>query len=90
MDLDVVQFFERMFDKDLFKNTIILVMGDHGHRFDGIRSTYIGRIEERMPFLGILLPETLQKSHPHLQVHSLIQKYFFNAIIWQYKQYLCC
>ncbi|XP_077294564.1 uncharacterized protein LOC143917051 [Arctopsyche grandis] len=67
MDLDVVQFFERMFDKDLFKNTIILVMGDHGHRFDGIRSTYIGRIEERMPFLGILLPETLQKSHPHLQ-----------------------
>lgn len=68
MDLDLLHFFERMFDNHLFDNTILLVMGDHGHRFDDIRSTFIGRIEERMPFLGILLPHSLQKSHPHLQV----------------------
>ena len=68
MDSNVLGFFERMFDSHLFDNTILIVMGDHGHRFDDIRSTFIGRIEERMPFLGILLPHSLQKSHPHLQV----------------------
>lgn len=53
-----------------FNNTAVLIMGDHGHRFDEIRSTVIGRVEERMPFLSISLPPSLEHLRGNLLLNS--------------------
>lgn len=56
---------------DLFKsgylnNTFLLFLSDHGHRFDAMRATLIGRIEERMPFFSLVVPPSLFKTHPQV------------------------
>ena len=47
-------------------NTVVIVLGDHGHRFSAIRQTDIGRVEERMPFLAVSLPTEFKHRYPHL------------------------
>lgn len=53
-----------------FNNTAVLIMGDHGNRFDDIRSTVIGRVEERMPFFSISLPPSLEHFRESLVKNS--------------------
>ncbi|KAI6237956.1 hypothetical protein M3Y95_00319700 [Aphelenchoides besseyi] len=54
----------RMKYKGVFDNTIMIIMGDHGQRISPIQHTYSGRIEERMPLLGVFFPEKFGKAHP--------------------------
>ncbi|XP_054717820.1 uncharacterized protein LOC129227305 [Uloborus diversus] len=54
-----MKFFKSLSDRGYLKNTVFIVMSDHGHRFDPIRKTEVGYIEERMPFLSIHVPETI-------------------------------
>lgn len=49
---------------EISENTLLLVMSDHGIRYTNIRLTYQGKIEERLPFVSIVLPERLKKSRP--------------------------
>lgn len=52
--------FRKLTRSRLVENYVIiflLVMGDHGNRFDKIRQTLIGRYEERMPYLSVFLPD---------------------------------
>jgi hypothetical protein len=73
-DLNEVQVadsdFEKMFlkiqRKGQLNNTIVIVLGDHGHRFSELRKTDIGRVEERMPFLAVSLPRDFKHRYPHL------------------------
>ncbi|XP_076315052.1 uncharacterized protein LOC143227493 [Tachypleus tridentatus] len=67
LDDDVSQFLEMLNRSGLFKNTIVILMGDHGNRYGNVLETEVGRIEERMPFFSIHLPSTLKKQYPHLQ-----------------------
>jgi hypothetical protein len=64
-DFDISSFFESQ-HKNL-KDSFVIVFADHGHRFDPIRQSMIGRIEERMPFFSISIPENLQRKIPKLQ-----------------------
>jgi hypothetical protein len=43
-----------------------MVLGDHGNRFSELRKTDIGRVEERMPFLAVALPQEFKHRFPHL------------------------
>ncbi|KAF1751610.1 hypothetical protein GCK72_018164 [Caenorhabditis remanei] len=45
--------------KDL-EDSYLFVMSDHGHRFDSIRKTSVGRQEERLPFFSISLPKLIR------------------------------
>ena len=45
----------------------MFVFADHGHRFDPIRQSMIGRIEERMPFFSVSVPENLLHRIPDLK-----------------------
>jgi hypothetical protein len=38
----------------------------YGSRVDKIRNTPIGRIEERLPFFSIVVPEQLKQKYPHI------------------------
>ena len=44
-------------------NTAIIYMSDHGLRFGKIRSTYIGSLEERLPFMFLLLPQWFSRKY---------------------------
>ena len=64
-DEDLADFFRRM--KPYLEDSFVFVFADHGHRFDPIRQSVIGRIEERMPFFSVSLPKFLEKRVPELK-----------------------
>lgn len=47
-----------------FNRSLFIFFSDHGIRFGEIRQTYIGKIEERMPFIFLVFPEWFLKEHP--------------------------
>ncbi|CAD6196464.1 unnamed protein product [Caenorhabditis auriculariae] len=63
-DNDIEGFLRRNFD--FLKNSIIIVMSDHGHRYDRIRETTIGRLEARLPYLSIRIPDDVKRKYPKL------------------------
>ncbi|XP_021941338.1 uncharacterized protein LOC110840547 isoform X2 [Zootermopsis nevadensis] len=65
-DSDFEKMFLKMQREGQLNNTIVMVLGDHGNRFSGLRKTEIGRVEERMPFLAVSLPRDFKRRFPHL------------------------
>ncbi|CAD5220476.1 unnamed protein product [Bursaphelenchus okinawaensis] len=49
---------------DLFENSFLFVMGDHGQRMELIQKKYTGRIEERMPMVGVYVPPRFREMYP--------------------------
>jgi membrane-anchored protein YejM (alkaline phosphatase superfamily) len=56
--------------KGAFDNTLVMILGDHGNRYDHFRKTTLGRIEDKMPLLGIILPESLKHFRNNLESNS--------------------
>ena len=46
--------------------TMLVLFGDHGLRYGAIRSTMVGKLEERLPFLSISLPPWFRQKYPDL------------------------
>ncbi|XP_065164526.1 uncharacterized protein [Atheta coriaria] len=44
-------------------DTALILMSDHGMRFGEFRNTYQGVLEDRLPFLFVVLPEWYRKKH---------------------------
>ncbi|XGW05133.1 hypothetical protein V3C99_015926 [Haemonchus contortus] len=63
-DEDFAKFLTEYFG--ILKDSFLFVLGDHGHRFDSIRRTTIGRIEERFPFFSMHIPEDIQSKFPRM------------------------
>lgn len=64
-DKDIEEMLKR--EEEKLQNTFLFMFSDHGHRFDQIRQTMIGRLEERMPFFSIHVPQKLLKQFPELK-----------------------
>lgn len=62
---DVLEFIKSLKQDNHLNNTMLIVFGDHGARFDEIRSTLQGKLEERLPFLSITLPQWFRDQHPN-------------------------
>ena len=60
---DVLDFLKNL-KKRYLDNTMLITFGDHGIRFGSIRSTVIGKMEERLPFLSMTLPQWFEKRYP--------------------------
>ncbi|XP_067124514.1 uncharacterized protein [Centruroides vittatus] len=63
-DQDFVNMLKMFYENNLLARTIFIFMSDHGHRFDAIRKTPVGRVEERMPFFSIFVPAILANEQP--------------------------
>lgn len=42
----------------------MLILGDHGNRIDPIRLTDVGRVEDRMPMVSVVMPAWTEKVYP--------------------------
>lgn len=62
-DDDFVKFIKGLNAENHFNDSFFIFMSDHGHRFDSIRSTLIGRIEERMPLLLMTIPKNFKNKY---------------------------
>lgn len=71
-DEDFEDLFRYLYDGGALNQTVLIFMSDHGIRWGPIRTTYQGRMEERLPFLHILLPEWYR--HNYYQAHANLIK----------------
>lgn len=62
-DEEFEAFFKYLNDSGALNHTALIFMSDHGIRWGGIRSTFQGRMEERLPFLTLLFPRWYQKTY---------------------------
>ncbi|KAE9555607.1 hypothetical protein FO519_001185 [Halicephalobus sp. NKZ332] len=62
VDFDLKDFLQR--NMKFLEKSIVIVFSDHGHRYASIRETMVGRLEARLPFLSIKIPDNLKKEHP--------------------------
>ena len=53
-------------------NTILILMSDHGARFSQLRQTQQGKLEERLPYVGIRFPPSFKSAYPN-QVEQVRQ-----------------
>ena len=56
-------FFKQLKQEGHLENTVLIFFSDHGMRFGPVREMYIGKLEERLPFLHLLIPDGFQKLH---------------------------
>ncbi|XP_052747950.1 uncharacterized protein LOC113514803 isoform X2 [Galleria mellonella] len=67
-DQDFVDFMRVFRDEGRLKDTLLVVMGDHGPRYANVRNTLQGKLEERLPLMAIVLPDELKVRRPAAQV----------------------
>ena len=49
-------------------HTVLFILGDHGQRIqEDIKRSFIGRLEERMPFLAVRFPPWFLHRHTHIR-----------------------
>uniref|UniRef100_A0A1A9X438 DUF229 domain-containing protein n=1 Tax=Glossina brevipalpis TaxID=37001 RepID=A0A1A9X438_9MUSC len=63
-DDDMVTWLEKLKQKQLLENTILIFMSDHGNRFQEVRNTLQGKQEERLPFFSFAFPDSFKKRFP--------------------------
>ncbi|VDI26635.1 Hypothetical predicted protein [Mytilus galloprovincialis] len=61
-----LKFFKDMFESDNLKNTVVFFFSDHGMRFGKVRETFVGKLEERLPFMLIVFPPWFLKKYPDI------------------------
>ena len=64
MDDDLVEFLTQLRAEQHLNRSILVLFSDHGHRFSSNRETLQGKLEERLPFLAIALPEWFRTGEP--------------------------
>ncbi|XP_039480952.1 uncharacterized protein LOC120444987 isoform X1 [Drosophila santomea] len=53
-------------ESGLFRKSIVILMSDHGHRYNTLRQAATGYFEERMPMMFIYLPSWFRRKYPRL------------------------
>ncbi|KAI9580308.1 hypothetical protein GQX74_000301 [Glossina fuscipes] len=63
-DDDIAAWLDKLKQKQLLENTILIFMSDHGNRFADVRNTVQGKQEERLPFFSFAFPDSFKKRFP--------------------------
>lgn len=76
LDKELEQFLYKFKNDGHLNNTLLFMMSDHGPRFTYLRNTNQGKIEQFLPFVSVVLPESLKKARPdaldNLRVNSKV------------------
>ena len=64
-----LDFLRRFQAEGHLNNTVLIYFSDHGNRFGEMRNTYVGKAEERLPFLFLIFPDWFQSRYPQLYVN---------------------
>lgn len=59
--MELVKFLQ---DGGYLNKTLLILMGDHGARYSQIRSTWSGKLEERLPYFSFLFPKWFEQKYP--------------------------
>ncbi|KAH9639880.1 hypothetical protein HF086_015731 [Spodoptera exigua] len=63
MDASYESFLKRLDSRNYLNKTVLILLSDHGMRWGSIRLTKQGRLEERLPFVHIMLPPTFKQNY---------------------------
>ena len=63
-DGDLYDLIKELHTTGKLNNTILILMSDHGARFDEVRAELQGKHEERLPFFGFAFPPWFKKKYP--------------------------
>jgi len=66
IDDDLTLLLKDLFTEKFLENTLLILMGDHGHRFHPIRQTFTGKLEEKLPFFSMMVPSLLLRKNSFL------------------------
>ncbi|XP_035225734.1 uncharacterized protein LOC118198221 [Stegodyphus dumicola] len=55
---------KKLWEIGAFNESLLILFSDHGIRFGAIRQTYIGKFEERMPFIYVYVPPKFLEKYP--------------------------
>ncbi|CAG2242987.1 unnamed protein product [Mytilus edulis] len=73
-DEDTKQFIEWMNSTGNLKNTVLLVMSDHGPRYGKFAQTDFGRITRNNPLLSIYIPHHVKETFPTIAKNLKVNK----------------
>lgn len=85
VDEDTEAFLRAMNASGYLDNTLLILMADHGARFNSVRQSLQGKYEERMPYMGLRFPATFERKYPEVMrnlrtnVHRLTTPYDIHA-----------
>ena len=65
-DFQYIDFFRQFKSSGHFNNTVIFFFSDHGMRYGKSRTTFLGNLEERLPFNFLIFPDWFSKKYPQL------------------------
>ncbi|VDI10389.1 Hypothetical predicted protein [Mytilus galloprovincialis] len=68
-DDDLLDFLTFLKEDGHLEKSVLFFVSDHGSRVDKIRNTPIGRIEERMPFFSVVLPQNFKDKLPQAETN---------------------
>ena len=74
LDADMLRFLKDFEAQGYLNNTLLILMADHGARFQKIRRTVQGKYEERLPLMSFRLPPWFFKKYP-----QKVKNLFLNA-----------
>lgn len=73
-DVPYLEFLKKLRENEQLNNTVLILYSDHGMRFGKMRESYIGKMEERLPFLFFVFPQWFLAKYPdyaeNLQTNS--------------------
>ncbi|CAN7985595.1 unnamed protein product [Ixodes pacificus] len=63
-DAPFLKHFRTLNDSGVLNHTVVVFLSDHGLRFGDVRSTFIGKYEDRQPFAFLIFPRWFLEAHP--------------------------
>lgn len=66
IDDELVSFLQRLRRGKFLEDTVLIVFGDHGARYSKVRHTVQGKLEERLPLMSLVFPQSFRQQHPRL------------------------
>ncbi|XP_015914088.2 uncharacterized protein [Parasteatoda tepidariorum] len=68
-DLPTTRILQALQDEGALNTSALVIFSDHGLRYGEIRETYIGKFEERMPFMYMHFPKWFLDQHPGFKLN---------------------